>query len=246
VSIRSKLGAVRRGIYRSLFRRLVPVIGGPYVSFTFDDFPRSAYTNGAAVLDSFGLRGTFYVAKNLMNQSDRELGEFFRLEDLDGLAAREHEIASHTFGHISSRKTTRARFVENARLGQEALRAAGFRCTRNFAYPFGDPTILTKAALRKHMTSCRVNFRGLNAPNVDLNLLKANSMVGSDEASCVRLIKENLQRKGWLIFYTHDVRQRPSAYGCTPTMFTAVVQAAISSGSNVAPIQSVLSQMGAE
>jgi peptidoglycan/xylan/chitin deacetylase (PgdA/CDA1 family) len=32
------------------------------VSFTFDDIPDSANTNGAAVLDEYNIRATFYVA----------------------------------------------------------------------------------------------------------------------------------------------------------------------------------------
>ena len=35
---------------------------GPIVSFTFDDAPPSAATNGAAILEEFGLRGTFYLS----------------------------------------------------------------------------------------------------------------------------------------------------------------------------------------
>jgi peptidoglycan/xylan/chitin deacetylase (PgdA/CDA1 family) len=42
----------------------------PLVSFTFDDVPESAYTNGAAVLEQCGVRGTFYLAAGTCGASD--------------------------------------------------------------------------------------------------------------------------------------------------------------------------------
>ncbi len=51
---------------------------GPIVSFSFDDFPRTAYSAGGAILERFGVRGTYYAAAGLMNTAN-ELGEQFRL-----------------------------------------------------------------------------------------------------------------------------------------------------------------------
>src|SRR5262245_55669942 len=42
----------------------------PLVSFTFDDVPDSAYTNGARILEDFGARGTFYVAAGTCGYQD--------------------------------------------------------------------------------------------------------------------------------------------------------------------------------
>src|SRR5271169_4689030 len=103
MSLSSALGAARRRLLCFLHRR-VGLLGspGPFVSFAFDDFPRTAYTVGGSTLKKFGVRGTYYVAMGLMNTSN-ELGEQFRLEDLHAAAADGHELASHTFSHKSSR-----------------------------------------------------------------------------------------------------------------------------------------------
>ena len=59
---------LRSAILSRLHRRTIPLGDrGPIVSFTFDDFPRTAATAGAAILESFGARGTFYTAAGLMN-----------------------------------------------------------------------------------------------------------------------------------------------------------------------------------
>jgi len=54
------------------------------------------------------------------------------------------------------------------------------------------------------------------------------------------LIAENLKRKTWLIFYTHDVRENPSPYGCTPELMEQTVSCAVRSGCRVLTIQEAL------
>ena len=77
MSLRQHLGSLRRRALCSLYRRTMPLgNAGPIVSFTFDDFPRSAYSVGGAMLEKFGARGTYYVTAGLMNVSN-ELGELF-------------------------------------------------------------------------------------------------------------------------------------------------------------------------
>ena len=42
---------------------------------------------------------------------------------------------------------------------------------------------------------------------------------------CLELVSECATEGGWLIFYTHDVCDEPSDYGCTPDQLTELVQA---------------------
>jgi hypothetical protein len=55
--------------------------------------------------------------------------------------------------------------------------------------------------------------------------LRANSLYGGDDrrAEVQELILENERRKGWLIFYSHDVRPNPSRFGCTPELLKFAV-----------------------
>ena len=41
-----------------------------------------------------------------------------------------------------------------------------------------------------------------------------------------RLIRANAERRGWLIFYTHDISENPSPFGCTPREFEKVLDLA--------------------
>jgi hypothetical protein len=91
---------------------------------------------------------------------------------------------------------------------------------------------------------CRGIFPGVNTSPIDLNLLRANSLYSGnfDIEAVKRLFKENEERKGWLIFYTHDVSDKPSPYGCTPEQFKSVVDCASKMKNLVSPVGCVIRQ----
>jgi peptidoglycan/xylan/chitin deacetylase (PgdA/CDA1 family) len=241
--LRSAAGAARRHLLCSFQRRQATLRKpGPFVSFTFDDFPRTAYTTGGAILKNFGVRGTYYVAMGLMNTTN-ELGESFHLDDLHSVAADGHELASHTFSHNSSREVSLGAFQEDVRRGQSALREMPtLTSTANFAYPYGEVTFAAKQAVGKEMTSCRGTQGGLNGQVIDLNLLRANGLYGHiDQLKRVeQLLLDNEKQQGWLIFYTHDVRPNPSRYGCTPELIENAVRVAAERGASILPVAEVL------
>lgn len=249
MSLRSALGNVRKHILCSLHRREVPLgNGGPYVSVTFDDFPRTAFTVGGAILRNYGVRGTYYVAMGLMNTSNA-LGDLFRVEDLHSAVNDGHELASHTFSHQSSRKVSCAAFREDARKGWSAIQDMGGHVpTRNFAFPRGEVTLSAKLALGNEMASCRGIYGGVNGPHVNLNLLLANSLYGDGHnfERVAQLIRENQERKGWLIFYTHDVSPAPSRYGCSPKFLDLTVRMAVENGAKVLPVAEVMARLLSE
>jgi peptidoglycan/xylan/chitin deacetylase (PgdA/CDA1 family) len=243
---RSQLGAVRSGILSSLCRRvaLFPE-SEPIISFTFDDFPRTALAAGGTILEAFGACGTYYTAASLMNGSS-EIGDHFTADDLSAVLRRGHEIGNHTFSHSSSRSLSSRAFCADVEKGKQALEKLADHSADNFCYPYGHVTLGTKRALSSHVTSARGTYTGFNGPDVDLNLLRANRLYGDmNQAPRLHaLILENVQRKTWLIFYTHDVRPQPSPYGCTPALFESVVSCAARSGSRLLTIQQALGQFG--
>jgi peptidoglycan/xylan/chitin deacetylase (PgdA/CDA1 family) len=248
MSLRSSLGAVRRELLCRLHRRLVPLKNSEaLVSFTFDDFPRTALSAGGAILENFGARGTYYAASGLMNTVN-ELGEQFCPGDLEAVVEAGHELASHTYHHISSRAVSGAGFYQDVEKGRKAIEEVVGAESGNFAYPFGDVTLAAKKTVGPAMGSCRSIFPGLNGPEADLNLLRANSLYGGLEGAhrAEELIAENSRRKSWLIFYTHDVRPNPSPYGCTPALFEAVVSNAARKGAKILTVGDALREIGGQ
>jgi peptidoglycan/xylan/chitin deacetylase (PgdA/CDA1 family) len=246
MSLRSHLGFVRRSTMCALHRRTVSLGDrGPIISFTFDDFPRTAYLVGGAILEEIGARGTYYVAAGLMNASS-ELGELFEEDDLHSLLEKGHELASHTFLHSSCRSVSLAAFAEDVHEGMKAIEHLAGHNASNFAYPYGDVTLRVKKALGPSLTSSRSVIPGFNGQAIDLNLLRATRLYGDIDSSrqIEDLILQNVRQRSWLIFYTHDIRSNPSQYGCTPALLKFAVSLAARSGSRILTVQEALAEAG--
>ena len=248
MNLRHHLGSLRRRALCALYRRTVSLGNrGPIVSFTFDDFPRTAYSTGGAILEKFGTRGTYYVAGGLMNVRN-DLGELFVADDLHSLVERGHELGTQTFHHSSGRSLPLAAFLDDVQMGMKAMERIGVPDSSNFAYPYGHATLRSKKNLGPVFASSRSVIPGLNGPEIDLNLLLANRLYGgADQCPLVEdLILRNEREKSWLIFYTHDVRPNPSEYGCTPGLFEYAVARVVRGGSRILTVRQALAEVGVE
>lgn len=229
-----------------LYKRVIPLGDhGPIITFTFDDFPRSALLHGVEIIERFGGHGTFYVSAGQMGTVNN-LGEQCRQADLQALFAGGHEIANHTFAHSSAQRMSFSEFEQDVLHAAQALKAQpGVSPSDNFAYPYGEVTLRAKRKLSGQLDSCRSTCTGLNGPYIDLNLLRANSLYGdlNDAASAKRLITENVARRSWVIFYTHDVTAKPSPFGCTPELLQEAVSYAAKCGNRILSVEEVLSEL---
>lgn len=224
------LGA--RLLYRRPFQAATPV---PIISFTFDDFPRSALLDGGIILKRYGVTATYYASFGLMGK-EASSGAMFLAEDLPTLLEQGHELGCHTFGHCHSWKAEPAAFeqsiIENRLALGKILPGVSFS---TFAYPFSEPRPGTKRVAGKYFLCCRGGGFTLNSGIADLNLLRAFFLEKSRETPDVvtNLIDRNRRERGWLIFATHDISETPSPYGCTPSFFENIVRYAIGSGAEI-------------
>ena len=218
----------------------------PLVSFTFDDFPRSALLTGGAILRRSGLEGTYYTSLGLLGKRT-ESGQMFLRDDLTALLEQGHELGCHTFSHCDSWDTGAATFeksiVENGTVLSRLIPGAEFR---SFSYPISLPRPLTKAKIADHFLSCRGGGQTLNAGKTDLNQLKAYFLEKSrgDIQAVKDIIERNRQIRGWLIFATHDVSEHPTPFGCTPEFFQEIVAYAVKSGAQIVPVIKALEVLG--
>jgi peptidoglycan/xylan/chitin deacetylase (PgdA/CDA1 family) len=243
MGIKAQLGLVRRRVLSSMFARHAQLKPrGPLISFTFDDFPRTALTTGGRILKAHGVHGTYYTAPGLMNTVNH-LGEQFRREDLGALLDEGHELASHTYSHVSSYSLSGANFSDEVAKGRAAIEEITRQASAgSFAFPYGEVTLNAKRLVGKKMASARGIWAGFNGPQVDLNLLFAHSLYGGRE-KCDQVrdaILENERRKTWLIFYTHDVRPAPSQYGCTAELLEFAVSFALERSARILPVTEIV------
>ena len=194
------------------------------VTFTFDDVPVSAFENGRAILTRYGFMGTFYLALSFMD--GREAENRFTLQDMKKALIEQHELACHTRGHIDLSQTRFEDSVRDIEQNQEQLMdlLPGNRF-KNFSYPFGAQTRAVKKYLSEHYRSARGIGHGLNVGETDLYNLKTVKLYENRMPleEIFRLMDEAAEQRAWLVFYTHDVADEPSEYGCSPAYFEAVV-----------------------
>lgn len=199
----------------------------PLVSFTFDDVPASAYTNGATILEDYGLRGTFYVASGILGHMDTHWRVIAR-EQVRALHDRGHEVGCHTFSHIGVEALDAHGMDEECRQNWNYLheQCGGIEAT-NFCYPFGRASLPRKLQLQKRFDSCRGIYEGINAGTADLGMLRVIELYDRTltPKKLRRVLRETRERNGWLIFYTHDVAEEPSWIGCSPRLLRATIEA---------------------
>jgi peptidoglycan/xylan/chitin deacetylase (PgdA/CDA1 family) len=201
---------------------------GPMVSFTFDDAPISAATVGATMLEEYNARGTFYLAGGLV---DTWSGHWTMVsaDDIVGLHRRGHEIACHTFSHANTRTLNAASMAAEIANNRRYLSSLDPSIKiENFAYPYGMGSVSHKGQLGKAFRSSRGVLPGVNSGVVDLQYLRSVPLIDRDidRDGIDRAFDEAVDKNGWLIFYSHDVADVPSPYGCSPSFLRHALDAA--------------------
>jgi peptidoglycan/xylan/chitin deacetylase (PgdA/CDA1 family) len=218
----------------------------PYISFTFDDFPRSALIAGGDILVRHNVRGTYFVSLK-MADSDSPSGPIAHREDIPSLLATGHELGCHTYDHLDGRRATAKAFEQSLTANQRALESIVPEARlRVFAYPLNGPNVTVKRTVGRRFVACRGGGQTINSGRVDLNLLRAfflDRRTGSDLRVVEDVIRRNAETGGWLIFATHDVASAPSPYGCDPDFFDAVVDCATRSGARVVPMMQACQEL---
>lgn len=213
----------------------------PVISFTFDDAPVSAFLHGGNILAKFGFGGTFYISLSLMNGPEPETR--FTSAHLKNIVAQHSELGCHTYGHTDLSKTNAAKGIADIQRNQEVLQTLlpGMEF-KNFSYPFGSETRPVKEFASQRFRSARGIDEGINLEGTDLcNLKTVKLYEGKYPLQYIfEKIEEAEKCNGWLIFYTHDVTEKYTDWGCSPAYFEAVVHECAKRGITVATINEAL------
>jgi peptidoglycan/xylan/chitin deacetylase (PgdA/CDA1 family) len=216
------------------------------VSFTFDDFPDSAATIGVPLLEEYAAEATFYVAGDLVDKpSDHWQG--VRADDIVDLHRRGHEIGCHTFSHSATTELNAVHMASEIEQNRRYLLGLDSSMKiDNFAYPFGLGSVWRKPQLAQAFRSSRGIVPGVNAGTVDLQYLRSTPLINQhlDDTGIDHAFDELIERNGWLIFYGHDVTDRPSPYGCTPALLRHALDAATKRGVTILTVAGALSAAG--
>jgi peptidoglycan/xylan/chitin deacetylase (PgdA/CDA1 family) len=219
----------------------------PMVSFTFDDFPDSAATTGASILDRYDAKATFYVSGSQVDKwSDHWQG--VAADNILELHRGGHEIACHTFSHVRATDLDAARLATEIEENRRYLLGLNPSMRiENFAYPYGLGSVWRKAQLAKTFRSSRGIIPGINSGVVDLQYLRSTPLINHhiDEERIDGVFDALVDTNGWLIFYGHDVAGEPSPYGCTPLLLRYALDAATKRNVAIMTVAGALHAAGA-
>lgn len=216
------------------------------VSFTFDDYPVSAYEAGGRMLQERGWRGTYYVSLGLLGR-DAPVGRIASAEHVVATLSDGHELGCHTYSHCHGWETPSATFLESIRANQSAIgRLIPGAEFPTLSYPISCASPGNKRAAGGHFAGARAGGQDINIGPVDLNHLKAFFLEQSrdDFGAVERLILRNKRERGWLIFATHDVTSSPTRFGVTGDFFSRVLECVAASGTRVIPAGAFLAEQG--
>lgn len=228
-------GKLRRRLARLVYTRPARFenLARPLLTVSFDDAPTSAAHAGAAILEKYGARGTYFISPGLSG-SDSHLGVYTTEAEIKALHAAGHEIACHTHSHLDCGRASAADIAQNLDLSASAFRQMGLPAATTFAYPYGDVSPQAKSVLNDRFMASRALHHGLVMPGTDLNQTPAVGIEGTNgEQTAIDWLIRAEDETAWLVLYTHDVRENPSDWGCTPEALERLVVRALDMGFNI-------------
>ncbi|WP_051279656.1 polysaccharide deacetylase family protein [Hellea balneolensis] len=235
---------IKRRITPFMARRVIkPQLERPIVSFSFDDCPKSVIENAIKPLERENWRATIYIAMGLCG-IENHLGLHMDADDVTALYAGGHEIGDHTFDHIDAAQNSASIFMGDIDKNQSALNAIGLPPSETFAYPYGQVTTELKLKLASKFLGSRGIRSRESTDDVDLNQIRSNRLyAGQDFDTLMEQIKRISDKPGWLPIFTHDIRDNPSPFGCTPQQMLHVIDAIKSSGAEVLTMVEAIKKM---
>ena len=218
-------------------------------SFSFDDFPRSAWTVGGPLLARYGARATYYAAGQFCGRQVEGV-DYYDEAMLREIEAAGHEVGCHSFSHEPSPAVASVLLEDDLERNAIFLREALGRDPGplSFAYPYGMVCTRTKKLIGARFPSGRGIHPGLNGAHTDLAQLKAIPLERrSWRAETVEgWIEAARTSRSWIVFFSHDVSDDPTPYGCTPAMLEHALAASQAAGLDRLPVREALALASAE
>ncbi|MGL4238049.1 polysaccharide deacetylase family protein [Tabrizicola sp.] len=234
---------------RLRLRRLPRPPDRGYLSLSFDDIPRSAWTEGGAILDRHGLRGTYYLCGSLCGQVF-EGREQFRQGDVADILAQGHEIGSHFYHHHSAlalgpRKVAREIALNDVFLSEVA--GPGFRA-RSIAYPYGEVSVGAKWLCSRRFQTARGVRPGVNTHSADRDNLGVLAIDNAfaDQTDWDRIFLSVAREKSWAILLAHGLDRSDHPFSCPPARLDQALRAALDAGLTILPVAEVIDRLAAD
>lgn len=200
------------------------------VTFSFDDSWASQYANALPILQSAGIKGTFYLT------TEPVLGGwsgYMTPTQIVDIGNKGHEIAGHTVTHPHLPALSSSQITSEIVNSKTYLQNLTGKSVTTFAYPYGEFNATAKSLVQTSgYTSARgVEEDALNTALSDKYNLKSSCIEsGATFAQVKSQIDKAKAQKQWYILCFHEVKSSPGQYDTSIALFQQIVNYIKSSG----------------
>lgn len=207
------------------------------ISLTFDDSWLSQYTNALPILQNAGLKGTFYLTTQPIQET---WDGFMTSNQVKDIANKGHEIAGHTVTHADLATINRTKINNEIKNSKTYLQSLTGASVISLAYPYGSYNNTVKNLTKNAgYTSARgVDYESHNTTTTDTYDLKSQCIETSDSIESIKAkIDSAKANKQWYILCFHEVVNGGDQWSTTPARFQEIVDYAKGIGIKVVTVQ---------
>lgn len=231
--------------WRLHLRRVTLGLERPLASFTFDDFPKSAWTIGGSILRQYDAAATYYVAGRFCGIIEDGV-RYYDAEDLRELHAAGNEIGCHTYMHRQLPQLTPRQLLAEWDRNQAFVRGLvdGVELS-SFAYPFGAVSVVSKVMASYRFQCSRGIRSGVNSGSIDLDQLSVVRLESQNWTA--RSVEEQVaaakETNGWIVFMSHDLSEDPTPFGIRPSGLDHALATVRSAEIEILPVGQALNRV---
>ncbi|MFZ2555872.1 MAG: polysaccharide deacetylase family protein [Minisyncoccia bacterium] len=207
------------------------------VSITFDDSWLTQYTNALPILQTAGLKGTFYLTTEPIQQA---WDGFMTPNQAKDIANKGHEIAGHTVSHADLATLTQAKINAEIKNSKTYLQTLTGQTVVSLAYPYGsfNNTVKTLTKNAGYTTGRGVDFETRNIATTDKYALKSQCIETGDSIASIKAqIDAAKTNKQWYVLCVHEVKNGGDQYSTTPARLQEIVNYIKSTGIKVVTVK---------
>jgi peptidoglycan/xylan/chitin deacetylase (PgdA/CDA1 family) len=203
---------------------------------TFDDSTLSQYTNGFALLESEGVKGTFYITTDYVG-----LGQKMTWAQIQAMMAAGHSIQDHSKDHHNF--STLDEIGVNAQIDgvDSAFLSNSITVAKHLAYPFGEgatPDVINWIGERR-ITGRGAGSGGNTYPGTTKMSLPSRNIdnIGDSGVTTLEAILDSVKlEKTAQILHAHGVTEIDEEYSISIAHLTAIITKAKSIGLDIITI----------
>lgn len=203
------------------------------VTLSFDDSWLSQYQNVFPVLQSAGIKGTFFFTTQPVQEG---WSDYMTPSQVQAIANAGHEVAGHTITHPHLPQMSSSQITNELVASKNYLQNLTGKAVTSFAYPYGEMNSTVKALVQQAgYTSARgTDDETQNTAKSDKFALKSSCIENTETFAQVKAqIDAAKANKQWYIICIHNVRNVNDQYTLTPAFFQQIVNYIKSSGIKV-------------